>query len=93
VPALAIREVRSAWPHTGSRCLWSGASDRAGWRVGQARQHDRKIDGSERARGVDGYSIRTVQELLGHSDVSTTMVYTLVRNKGGRGVLSPLDAL
>ena len=38
-----------------------------------------------------GYDIRTVQELLGHKDVKTTMIYTDVLNRGGKGVRSPLD--
>jgi len=41
----------------------------------------------------DGYDIRTIQDLLGHKDVTTTMIYAHVLNRGGSGVKSPADSL
>jgi hypothetical protein len=56
-------------------------------------QHQAVMDQMVTAIRRRGYSIRTVQGLLGHADVSTTMIYTHVLNRGGKGVRSPLDRL
>jgi hypothetical protein len=53
----------------------------------------REVLGDELPWLQSGYDIRTVQELLWHSDVSTTMIYRHVLNRGGRGAQSPLDQI
>ena len=50
-------------------------------------------DYERRSMLENGYDIRTVQELPGHKDVKTTMIYTHVLNRGGKGVKSPADSL
>ena len=52
-----------------------------------------KLDKTATRLWEDGYDIRTIQKLLGHSDFKSTMIYTHILNRGGRGVRSPADAL
>jgi len=61
--------------------------------IGPLQQHLQRVRAIHQKDLGDGYDIRTVQELLGHKDVRTTMIYTHVLNRGGRGVRSPADRL
>jgi len=87
-PRSQLRRRYHYYPQTLARAI-VGAARRAGIEKPVSSHTLRHSFATHMLEG--GYDIRTIQELLGHKDVSTTMIYTHVLNRGGRGVVSPLD--
>ena len=88
--------IRTAVPVSSARVRGAegGGAKRRGWRASRsASARTRCAIRSRRSLLEDGYDIRTVQELLGHRDVRTTMTYLHVMNRGALGVKSPMDRL